>query len=31
MKLEIPPEEDHYWQEQYGVAQKEMDAQTPKK
>jgi microcin C transport system substrate-binding protein len=31
IKLEIPPEEDHYWQEQFGVAQKEMEAQTPKK
>ena len=31
IKLEIPPEEDHYWQEQFGAAQKEMDAQTPKK
>ena len=30
VKLEIPPEEDHYWQEQFGTAQKEMDAQTPK-
>jgi len=31
VKLDVPPEEDHYWQERYGLAQKEMDAQTKKK
>jgi ABC-type oligopeptide transport system substrate-binding subunit len=31
IKLDIPPEEDHYWQERFGVSQKEMDAQTPKR
>ena len=30
IKLDIPPEEDHYWQEKFGVAQKEMDAQSKK-
>ena len=28
VKLDIPPVEDHYWQEKFGQAQKEMDAQT---
>jgi microcin C transport system substrate-binding protein len=28
IKLDIPPVEDHYWQEQFGHAQKEMDAQS---
>jgi microcin C transport system substrate-binding protein len=27
VKLEIPPVEDHYWQERFGQAQKEMEAQ----
>ena len=31
IKLDVPPEEDHYWQERYGLAQKEMDAQSKKK
>jgi microcin C transport system substrate-binding protein len=31
IKLEIPPEEDHYWQERFGQAQKEMEAQTKTK
>jgi microcin C transport system substrate-binding protein len=30
IKLDISPEEDHYWQERYGQAQKEMEAQTKK-
>jgi microcin C transport system substrate-binding protein len=30
VKLDIPPVEDHYWQEKYGNAQKEMEAQTKK-
>jgi microcin C transport system substrate-binding protein len=28
VKMDITPEEDHYWQERYGQAQKEMEAQT---
>jgi microcin C transport system substrate-binding protein len=31
LKLEIPPVDDKYWQEQFGQAQKEMDAQPQKR
>ena len=31
MKLEVPPVDDKYWQEQFGKAQKEMDAQSQKR
>jgi hypothetical protein len=31
IKLDIPPEEERYRQEQYDRAQKEMDAQTANK
>jgi microcin C transport system substrate-binding protein len=30
VKLDIPPVDDKYWQERFGEAQKEMDAQTPR-
>jgi hypothetical protein len=28
LKLEIPPVDDHFWQEKFGASQKEMEAQT---